>query len=257
MEKKKVKALIIRQEEIAKDVFDLWLETDMAEGTVPGQFVAIYPRNQATLLPRPISVCEVNQEKTRIRLVYRILGKGTKEFSTYRAGEEISILGSIGNGFPLEEGKGKRTLLIGGGIGIPPMLQLAKELDADKTILLGFRDQELFLDQELSAYGLVYIATENGAVGTKGNVMDIIAEKDLKADIIYACGPLPMLKAIKEYAAEHKIKAYLSLEEKMACGIGACLGCVCKTTKVDHHSHVHNARVCTEGPVFEAEEVEL
>lgn len=257
MEKKKVTALIIRQEEIAKDVFDLWLETDLARDTVPGQFVAIYPRNQATLLPRPISVCEVNAEKTRIRLVYRVLGKGTKEFSSYRGGEQVSVLGSIGNGFPLAEGNGKRALLIGGGIGIPPILQLTKELQAEKTILLGFRNQDTFLDQELSKYGQVYLASEDGSVGTKGNVMDIIREKQLETDVIFACGPMPMLKAIKKYAEEHQIKAYLSLEEKMACGVGACLGCVCKTTKEDHHSHVKNARVCTEGPVFEASEVDI
>ena len=105
--------------------------------------------------------------------------------------------------------------------------------------------------------GTVYIATEDGSVGTKGNVINAIEENHLQADVIFACGPMPMLRAIKKYAEEKKIKAYISLEEHMACGVGACLGCVVKTKEVDHHSHVHNARICTDGPVFDAEEVEI
>ena len=101
------------------------------------------------------------------------------------------------------------------------------------------------------------MATEDGSVGTKGNVMNTIEENHLQADVIFACGPMPMLRAIKKYAEEKKIKAYISLEEHMACGVGACLGCVVKTKEVDHHSHVHNARICTDGPVFDAEEVEI
>ena len=103
----------------------------------------------------------------------------------------------------------------------------------------------------------MFVATEDGSNGTKGNVMDAIAASGLEADVIYACGPMPMLRAIKRYAQEKGIQAYISLEEHMACGVGACLGCVVKTKEVDHHSHVHNARICTDGPVFEAKEVEI
>ena len=166
-------------------------------------------------------------------------------------------MGTLGNGFPLQEAEGKKVFLVGGGIGIPPMLQLAKEMNADKKILLGYRDNQLFLKEELEKYGEVYVATEDGSVGTKGNVMDAIAANMLSADMFFACGPMPMLRAIKKYAAEHNMKAYISLEEHMACGVGACLGCVVKTKEKDHHSHVHNARICTDGPVFEAEEVEI
>ena len=116
---------------------------------------------------------------------------------------------------------------------------------------------QLFLKEDLEKNGTVYIATEDGSVGTKGNVMNAIEENHLQADVIFACGPMPMLRAIKKYAEEKKIKAYISLEEHMACGVGACLGCVVKTKEVDHHSHVHNARICTDGPVFDAEEVEI
>ena len=140
---------------------------------------------------------------------------------------------------------------------MPPMLELAKELDCEKQAVLGYRDAAMFLKEEFEPYAAVYVATEDGSVGTKGNVMDAIRENGLEADVIFACGPTPMLRAIKAYALENNIECYLSLEEKMACGIGACLACVCKSKDVDEHSHVHNKRICKDGPVFRAEEVEL
>lgn len=255
--KKKVKTTVVSQKQIAEQIYDLWLETELAQDAHAGQFVAVYPQNAATLLPRPISICEADKEQCRLRLVYRIAGKGTAEFSTYGTGDTLEILGVLGNGFPIEAAKGKRVFLMGGGIGIPPMLELSKELDAEKHILLGYRNQDLFLQDDLGKHGQVYIATEDGSVGVQGNVMDIIKVNDLHADIIMACGPMPMLRAIKQYATEQGIDAYLSLEERMACGVGACLGCVCRTKEVDHHSHVNNARICTDGPVFEAREVDI
>ena len=257
MQKKKVKATVVSQKEIAEQIYDMWLETDLAKEAHPGQFVAVYPKNAATLLPRPISICEADKQRSRLRLVYRVAGSGTKEFSGYQAGDSIFILGILGNGFPLDAAKGKTVFLMGGGIGIPPMLQLAKELDAEKQIVVGYRNRELFLCEDLKQYGNVYTATEDGSAGSKGNVMDAIQENNLQADVIMACGPMPMLRAIKKYAEENGIEAYISLEERMACGVGACLGCVCKTKEVDHHSHVHNARICTDGPVFEAREVDI
>ena len=256
-QKKKTKATVVSQNEIAEQIYDMWLETDLAKEAHPGQFVAVYPKNAATLLPRPISICEADKQRNRLRLVYRVAGSGTKEFSGYQAGDSIFILGILGNGFPIEKAKGKTVFLMGGGIGIPPMLQLAKELDAEKRIVVGYRNRELFLSEDLKQYGNVYAATEDGSAGSKGNVMDAIRENKLQADMIFACGPMPMLCAIKKYAEENGIEAYLSLEERMACGVGACLGCVCKTKEVDHHSHVHNARICTDGPVFEAREVDI
>jgi len=253
--KKKVTAAVISQKQIGEQIFDLWLETKLVKDVHPGQFVAVYPHGESTLLPRPISVCEADQERGSLRLVYRVAGKGTAEFSACRAGDTLDILGVLGNGFPVEKAKGKKVFLMGGGIGIPPLLELAKGLDAKKQILLGYRNRELFLEEDLAKYGDVYVATEDGSVGTKGNVMDIISAYALRSDVIMACGPMPMLRAVKAYAQKEGIRAYLSLEERMACGVGACLGCVCKTTGVDAHSHVHNARICTEGPVFEAGEV--
>ena len=256
-QKKKTTVTVVSQKQIAAQIYDLWVETELAEEARAGQFVAVYPQNAATLLPRPISICEVDRDRSRLRLVYRVAGKGTAEFSACSAGEKLEVLGVLGNGFPVEKAVGRKVLLMGGGIGIPPMLQLARELETEKHILLGYRDQDLFLQEDLGQYGQVYIATEDGSVGVQGNVMDIIRVNALEADMIMACGPMPMLRAIKKYAAEQGIAAYISLEERMACGVGACLGCVCRTKEIDAHSHVHNARICTDGPVFEAEEVEI
>lgn len=255
--KKKEIAKVLSQKEIAPDIYDMWIETELAAQAKPGQFIAVYPKAESTLLPRPISICEADRENGRLRIVYRIAGKGTKEFSGYVTGDGITVMGTLGNGFPLEEAEGKRAFLMGGGIGVPPILQLAKELQGEKQIIAGYRDGHLFLKEDLERCGAYYAATEDGSAGTKGNVMDAIRENGLEADIIYACGPMPMLRAIKQYARETGIKAYLSLEERMACGVGACLGCVCKTTKVDGHSHVNNTRICTDGPVFEASEVDI
>ena len=269
--KKKAAGLVLQSQELVADIYELWIETELAMEAKPGQFVGLFPSKDSTLLPRPISICEVDRTHSAIRLVYRIEGKGTKEFSHYKPGRRVFILGVLGNGYPLNFAQKKDVILMGGGIGIPPILELAKRLSgfneesqtpgnpiANKiTIVIGYRNDNLFLREELEQYGKVLIATQDGSVGTKGNVMDVISKEKLKCDLIFACGPMRMLGAIKNYAQENDILAYISLEERMACGVGACLGCVCKTTKTDPHSHVNNARICTEGPVFDAREVEI
>lgn len=245
---------VIRQEEIAENIYSMWIRTEqIAAHAKAGQFVSVYCNDGSRLLPRPISICEINKEEASLRLVYRVAGKGTDEFSGFHTGAKVRILGPLGNGFPKQK---KSAFLIGGGIGIPPMLELAKELDCEKKIILGFRD-ELFLMDEFRAQGEVYVATEDGSAGVKGNVLDAIHENKLKADIIYTCGPTPMLRALKEYAAENEIECWISMEERMACGIGACLACVCKSKEKDAHSNVNNKRICKEGPVFLAGEVEF
>lgn len=256
--KKKERVSILSAAALSEGIYEMWLETDLARGAVPGQFIMLYPQKESTLLPRPISICETDKEKGAIRIVYRIAGAGTKEFSGYRAGDYADILGILGNGYPLEEAEGKRVLLIGGGIGIPPLVELAKRLkNSKKLIVAGYRDKNLFLKEDLEKYGTVYVATEDGSAGIQGNVLDAVREHQLEADLIFACGPMPMLRGVKKYAQEKQIPAWISLEERMACGVGACLGCVCKTSHKDAHSHVHNARVCTDGPVFLAEDVEI
>lgn len=250
---------IISQTSLASGICSMWLQTDkIAKEAVPGQFISVYCNDGSRVLPRPISICEVDKEKNALRIVYRVAGKGTAEFSSMTEGQTLDIMGPLGNGFPLERcPEGKKAFLIGGGIGIPPMLELAKQLKGEKQIVVGYRDSQMFLKEELEAAGKVYVATEDGSFGTKGNVLNAIQEQALEADVIYACGPTPMLRALKTYAEEKGIECWISLEERMACGIGACLACVCKTKEVDHHSQVHNKRICKDGPVFLSTEVEL
>ena len=260
MTKKKENAAVVSQEQIAENIYSMWIKTEAASEAVPGQFISIYTNDGSKLLPRPISICEIDREKGQLRVVYRVTGQGTgtEEFSRMKARDTIPVIGPLGNGFPYEKAEGKRAFLMGGGIGVPPILELAKEMKCEKKqIVVGYRDAETFLREEFEQNGEVYISTEDGSVGTKGNVMDAIRENGLEADIIYACGPTPMLRAIKAYAEENGIECYLSLEERMACGIGACLACVCQTKEKDHHSNVNNKRICKDGPVFLSTEVEI
>ena len=195
------------QECIAKGIYSMWISTKViAKEAKAGQFISLFSKDGSRLLPRPISLCEIDR--------------------------------------------------VGGGIGVPPMLQTAKDLGTDTIICCGYRD-ELFLNEEFAAAGDLHIATEDGSAGVKGNVMDAVREDHLEADVIFACGPAPMLRAIKAYGLEKGIPCWISMEEKMACGVGACLACVCQSTEVDGHSHVHNKRICKDGPVFLSTEIEL
>ena len=260
MNKKKEQAIVVSQEELAPGIFSIYLKTKAAETARPGQFVSVYTKDPSKLLPRPISICEINKKHGTLRLVYRVTGEktGTKEFSELKAGDTIPVIGPLGNGFPLEKAAGKKAFLMGGGIGVPPILELAKQLKCEKKqIVVGYRDQATFLKDEFEQNGELYISTEDGSVGTAGNVMDAIKANALDADIIYACGPTPMLRAIKSYAEENEIECYISLEERMACGIGACLACVCQSKEKDAHSNVNNKRICKDGPVFLSTEVEI
>ena len=253
-------AAVLNIEEIGKDIFSLVLQTrQIAQEAVPGQFVSVYSNDRSRLLPRPISICEADGESGCLRLVFRIAGEGTREFSRLEPGDRVDLVGPLGNGFPAERAEGKSVWLVGGGIGIPPMIQLDHVLEemgaaASVTAVLGYRDEQFLLDDFTSE---CVIATEDGSAGTKGNVLDAVRERGLKADVIYACGPTPMLRALKAYALQERIECWLSLEEKMACGIGACLSCVCRSTEKDEHSQVNNKRICTEGPVFLSTDIEL
>lgn len=252
---------VLRQERINTSepsdvgIYSLWLETkDIARKAAPGQFVMVYGKDDSRLLPRPISICQT--DGTALRLVYRVAGAGTREFSRLGPGQTLEVLGPLGNGFPLGEVQGEHVLLLGGGIGIPPMLGTAVKLGKNATAVLGYR-HETFLREEFAEVCPVAFATEDGSSGVKGNVLDVIHEGGLRADVIFACGPAPMLRAVQAYAAEEGIRCWISMEERMACGIGACLGCVCDTTQEDPHSHVHRKRVCKDGPVFLSTEVRL
>ena len=258
-DKKKETAVVISQEQLADGIFSLWLKTEASQTAVPGQFISMYTNDGTKLLPRPISICEIDKENGCLRMVYRVTGEntGTEQFSKLTTGDTVPVIGPLGNGFPLEKAEGKKAFLMGGGIGVPPILELSKQLNCEKQIVMGYRDANTFLKEQFEANGTVYVSTEDGSVGTKGNVMDAIRENGLTADIIYACGPTPMLRAIKNFAESNGIECYISLEERMACGIGACLACVCKSKEKDHHTNVHNKRICKDGPVFLSTEVEI
>lgn len=248
----KERAVIVSQKCIGTDIYDMVLSFPRgAKEAKPGQFIAMYCEDGTKLLPRPISICGIDAENGTLRVVYRIAGEGTRLFSEMKEGDSLEVLGPLGNGFTMKE---ERAIIVGGGIGIPPMLELAKQLSCEKTVVLGYRD-ELFLKEEFDACADVVVATEDGSCGTKGTVIDAINEANVDGAVIYACGPMPMLKALAEYAEAHDMEAQISLEERMACGIGACLGCICKTKKKDHHTNVNNQRICKDGPVFDAKEV--
>ena len=258
--KKKYGTSVISNEQIAAGIYDLRLQFDEELPDIrPGQFIGVYTQDKSMLLPRPISICGADPEKRQIRLVFRKAGKGTAEMAGWKAGTKADVLGILGNGYDPEKLYGKKVLLLGGGIGIPPLLGLAAAISkgAEVQAVLGYRDHETFLADEFRAYGEVFIASEDGSAGTKGNVMTVIDQFGLAGSCLCACGPVPMLKAVQQYAAESGTEAYLSLEARMACGVGACLGCVCETAGTDEHSGVRNARVCAEGPVFSAEKVVL
>ncbi len=257
-------ATIISQECLCRNVYSMWIAANAAEHALAGQFISVYSNSDARLLPRPISICEIDNTNKpgKIRLVYRVAGAGTEEFSHMTAGDRLDILGPLGNGFlapvPDKITPGVVALLIGGGIGIPPMLELAKSLPCSVVTVAGYRSgKEMFLTDDLERAGKLIIATDDGSVGTGGTVIDAVGEAKIAADMIFACGPKPMLKGVKDLAYNMGIPAYISMEERMACGVGACLGCVCESTLVDDHSKVNNKRVCADGPVFDASEVVL
>ena len=257
---KKIKAEIINQKHLIEDIYSMYLRCPaLVAEAHSGQFVNIYTNDNSRLLPRPISICELDKEEGILRIVYRTAGEGTRQFSELSEGDTLEITGPVGNGYETDS---KKAILMGGGIGIPPMLCLAKELAAkglqkeDISVILGYRN-DTFLLEEFEEIATVYISSDSGNVGLKGNVLDALKHYNIIGDMIYACGPKPMLRAIQHYSKESGVRAQISLEERMACGIGACLACVTKTTEVDEHSQVKNKRICVDGPVFYAEEVEL
>jgi dihydroorotate dehydrogenase electron transfer subunit len=215
----------------------------------PGQFVEVQVNSDSkVLLRRPISINDVDSQTNEISLIIQTVGQGTKELAKINEGEEINLVYPLGNGFNIE---GENPLLVGGGVGIAPLLYLAKNFHAKgikPKVLLGFRSQEQMIDlKEYEKYADVYISTQDGSVGSKG----LVTENEIftqSYDTIYTCGPTPMMEAISDYSLKNNIKCYASLENKMACGIGACLCCVQNTTE-------GHKCTCTEGPVFNVKDI--
>ena len=235
---------VLENKKIAKDVFLMVLEGDTKYITAPGQFINILV--EGFYLRRPISICDWD-DKT-ITIIYKVVGKGTEAMAEMLPGKKLDILTGLGNGFTAKEGS-EKPLVIGGGVGAPPMYGVAKHLiekGAKPTVILGFTSKDdVFYEEEFKALGCdVYVTTNDGSYGTKGFVTDVI--KNLEGyDYFYTCGPLPMLKAV---AMGTECSGQLSFEERMGCGFGGCMGCSCKTL-------TGNKRICTEGPVLLKEEI--
>ena len=228
---------------------------DVAAKAVPGQFVNLLPDGGFTLR-RPISICGIDKTAGTLRIVFEVRGKGTKALSELRAGDTVNMLAPLGNGFTLP-GQDARVILVGGGIGTPPMLPLAQYSGAKAVVISGFRNQDaVILQDDFAAAGAkTILCTDDGSAGRFG-LVTLPLEEEIKAEkpaLICACGPLPMLKATAALAGAYEIPCQVSLEERMGCGIGACLVCACRTT--DSSGAEQYLHVCKNGPVFNAEEV--
>ncbi|MCL2404177.1 MAG: dihydroorotate dehydrogenase electron transfer subunit [Defluviitaleaceae bacterium] len=225
---------------------------DIAKNARPGQFVMVYLDKGEHLLPRPISLHDVDKTKGLITLVYIVAGAGTKIMSQWPAGHIVRVLGPLGNGFDIDNCRaGDKVALVGGGLGAPPLYYLAlelKKMGVNVDVYLGFRKDTPVLTGCFESLCVnLAIATEDGSAGHKGYVTDLLPH-DPTYTTILSCGPAPMLKALSTYANAKNIPCQISVEERMACGIGACKGCVVKTL-------VGYRLCCTEGPVFDSKEV--
>lgn len=233
---------ILSNQPLTKDVYKMVLEGDTQYITAPGQFVNI--ALDGKYLRRPISICDY--DNATITIIYKVVGDGTAQMSDMQSGKSLDVLTGLGNGYDIS--KSTRPLLIGGGVGVPPMYNLAKSLIENgqkPTVILGFNTkEEIFYENEFKALGCkTIVATADGSYGIKGFVTDAMA--DLDYDYFYTCGPLPMFKAV--YNAT-QVSGQFSFEERMGCGFGACMGCSCKTK-------YGNKRICKDGPVLVKEEI--
>lgn len=249
---------VISHRTIAHQIYEMVLEGDLAKNMkMPGQFVHIkVAPGVDPLLRRPISICDADPENGRVTLIYRAEGKGTAILAKTAPGETVDVLGPLGNGFPADEAKpGQTALLVGGGIGVPPLYNLSKQLNLNgvRTVhVIGFASKrDVFYAEKFAELGDVYTATADGTEGQQGFVTDVIRDKQLSFDVLYACGPTPMLRALDEQYKDRK--GFLSLEERMGCGIGACYACVCKLQNDPEGTSYR--RICKEGPVFPIGEV--
>ncbi len=242
---------ILDKKELAKGIFSFVVEAgELAEMAQPGQFANILVPGKT--LRRPISICDMDKANHTLRFVLEIRGEGTQILAGFELGQTMDLLAPLGHGFELGD-TSRKALFVGGGIGTPPLLNPAKAFGKNATVALGFRNRgAAILTEEFQQAGCkVLVATDDGSLGHHGLVTECL--EGVEADIIFACGPMPMLKALCKIAEERGIPCQISLEERMACGIGACLGCACKVNRQEENGEVSQTygHVCKDGPVFD------
>lgn len=242
--------------QLTKTAWSMVIECpEVAAKAQPGQFVNLLPDGSFTLR-RPISICGIDREQGTLRIVFEVRGKGTEALSELRAGDSVNMLAPLGHGFSLPD-KNSRVILVGGGIGTPPMLPLAQYFGKNAVVISGFRNRDaVILQEDFAACGAkTILCTDDGSAGRSG-LVTLPLEEEIKAEkpaLICACGPLPMLKATAALAETYEIPCQVSLEERMGCGLGACLVCACRTQDADgNEQYLH---VCKNGPVFNSQEV--
>lgn len=244
---------VIRKTALAREIYDFTIYCpEIAAQAEMGQFVNVAAEGYS--LRRPISLCGIDKENGTIRIVFEVRGKGTKEISSLAEGDMIDLIAPLGKGFRTEGCK--TAILVGGGIGTPPMVPIAKHFGENARVISGFRNaQAVILQDDFKATGAeAILCTDDGSMGRKGFVTEALKEEiaKQKPDVIMACGPNMMIKGVVDLAKENNIPCQISLEERMGCGIGACLVCACRTVKNGEEYYAH---VCKDGPVFNSEEV--
>lgn len=239
--------------QIARETFELVLEAPEATLLKPGQFVYIALENH--MLRRPVSVAEVNKEEQTFVIIFKIFGEGTRKLSIHKPGDYLDIILPCGSSYPVEEIQLEKALIVGGGIGVPPLYYLAKilkEKNVQVTNILGFQSgDQVFYEEKFQLLGDTHIVTNDGSYGKKGFVTDIIKELQPEMDYYFSCGPTPMLQAVTSQLSDQK--GYISLEERMGCGIGTCYACVIPLKD----DPAKSKKICKDGPVFFADEVML
>lgn len=253
---------VVSQIQLAPNIYELVLTGELVkEMKVPGQFIHIKVPRADLLLRRPISLAKINPEKAECTIIYRVEGAGTADFSQLTTGDLLDVMGPLGNGFPITDISSEDIVfIIGGGIGVPPLYELSRQLKkrgAKVVHILGFAKQEvIFYEEAFKALDEVHISTDDGSYGTQGHVGNVLDRllKEYQPTAVYSCGSNGLLKTVEANFHDHP-RAYLSLEARMACGMGACYACVCHLQADE--TGKESKKVCDEGPVFATGEVRL
>lgn len=242
---------IAQKRQLTADIFNFTVEAGkLAQMAQPGQFAHVYVPGKT--LRRPISICGIDRAAGMLRLVFQIRGEGTAQLAALNSGDRLDLLAPLGKGFSIGDPQ-RRAVFVGGGIGVPPLLEAAKAFGANAAVILGFRSRDsIILKEDFEQNGnRVLIATDDGSFGHHGLVTDCL--DGLAFEEVFACGPTPMLKAVSRAARERGVPCQVSMEQRMACGVGACLGCAVKLRR--ENGEEYYGHVCKDGPVFDAQNV--